>query len=379
MKPSYWELTSTYAPADLVVIGGGITGASMAYYYKKAHPSERVVILEKGALPSGATTRNAGFACFGSVSELLADMEISSSDRVGEKVARRIRGLRRLREELGDEAIGYEACGGAEIFTDSKTFERSAKAVEEVNRLVERHTGFKNAFRVGEFEGYPAIFCAEEGAIHSGRMMQALHQKAMALGVEYLPGMAVEGIEVSGEENNAQKARVHVKLADATITARRVAVATNGFASKLLDIAVQPARGQIIVSKPLEKMPWKGVFHYNEGYVYFRHVKGEDGELRLLLGGARDVDPEGETTYEEGQNPQIREWLLNFAEEVLRIPLREEIDLEWSGFMGFTPEKEPLLKLLNPQTLVVTGLSGIGVSIGFEVAYEALENAGWLR
>ena len=58
----------------MAVIGGGIVGLFTALFHKRAHPSHHVVVLEKGAFPSGASVRNAGFACFGSPSELLADI-----------------------------------------------------------------------------------------------------------------------------------------------------------------------------------------------------------------------------------------------------------------------------------------------------------------
>ena len=74
MKWSYWERETWFKDLDLAVIGSGIVGLTTAIYYKQKHPDKKVVVLEKGSLPKGASTKNAGFACFGSVSEILSDL-----------------------------------------------------------------------------------------------------------------------------------------------------------------------------------------------------------------------------------------------------------------------------------------------------------------
>ena len=72
---SYWERTQFMNEIDFIVIGAGIVGYSTALRLKKLHPNSRVVILERGNLPSGASSKNAGFACFGSASEIYDDIQ----------------------------------------------------------------------------------------------------------------------------------------------------------------------------------------------------------------------------------------------------------------------------------------------------------------
>ena len=69
---SYWEKTELLH-YDLIVLGGGITGIFCALHFRKYNPSASIAILERGLFSSGASTKNAGFACFGSLSELVED------------------------------------------------------------------------------------------------------------------------------------------------------------------------------------------------------------------------------------------------------------------------------------------------------------------
>ena len=70
---SFWERKAFFEGIDFTIIGAGIVGYSTAIQIKEKYPNARVLILEKGYLPSGASSKNAGFACFGSPTELFDD------------------------------------------------------------------------------------------------------------------------------------------------------------------------------------------------------------------------------------------------------------------------------------------------------------------
>jgi len=89
MKYSYWELKTWFSNIDFTIVGSGIVGLNCALELKKNHPKARVLILEKGMLPQGATTKNAGFACFGSLSELIDDLQSHSPEEVFDLVSKR--------------------------------------------------------------------------------------------------------------------------------------------------------------------------------------------------------------------------------------------------------------------------------------------------
>jgi gamma-glutamylputrescine oxidase len=110
---SYWEHQAFFGPTDVAIIGAGLVGLTAALYLKQRRPTWRVVVLERGPLPSGASTKNAGFACFGSISELIKQESRGDLQAV---VAARYTGLMRLRELLGDATLDYQPVGGYELF-----------------------------------------------------------------------------------------------------------------------------------------------------------------------------------------------------------------------------------------------------------------------
>ena len=118
---SVWEKESFYAPKDVIIIGSGFVGLWSAYYLKKRNPKLSVSIVDRGIIPTGASTRNAGFACFGSVTELIADTMSIGEEKMLDIVEMRYKGLKKIRKIFRDKKIGYEEFGGFELITDSQT------------------------------------------------------------------------------------------------------------------------------------------------------------------------------------------------------------------------------------------------------------------
>jgi len=358
-QPSYWEREEWFKPADLIIVGAGIVGTSTALFYKEIYPDHEVIILERGSSPMGASTRNAGFSCIGSISEHLADIELTGMDTVLKRIQRRWNGLKLLKETMGEEAIGYQHTGGYEVFYENQLFQKCRSEIESLNNRMEKVLGEKEVYSETTYEGVPAILNRLDGSINSGKLMRSLHQKASALGVRTLWNSEVISVEQGA-----------VFLKDGTqLKGDKIALTINGFISGLSEVDVLPARGYVFVTHPIAGLKWRGTFNYNQGYVYFRNV-----ENRLLLGGGRDVAKEEETTTEFGVNPKIKKYLIEFANEKLRLPKGWEIDLEWSGIMGITPDKEPVIREVKPRVWTAVGLSGMGIAIGMQVARDLVVN-----
>jgi len=355
---SYWESKEWLQAPDLLIIGGGIVGASAALFYKQKYPNREVLILDKGMMPEGASTRNAGFACIGSVSEHLADMKTAGEDVVFRRIERRWKGLSLLKETMGEKEIGYQHTGGHEIFTDRRIFEMCKSQIPDMNRQLKERIGIEDVYKAVKYGGYPAIYNRLEGAINSGKLMKNLHRRLSAMGV-----IAMWNCEADSVKNN----RVILKNG-AELNAKSVLLATNGFTKNLAELPIHPARGYVFVTKPIENLEWRGTFHFDEGYIYFRDV-----DTRLLIGGGRNVAKNEEETDQFGVNPSIKKHLVRFASEILKLPDGWQIEQEWSGIMGMTENKEPIVKEISSNTWIVAGLSGMGISIGMEAAKGVVE------
>src|SRR6476619_7147643 len=95
---SIWEKETFFAPQDVVIAGSGFVGLWSALHLKKKHPQLKVTILERGLIPTGASTRNAGFACFGSLTELMYDIATMGVEKTLALVSMRYKGLERIQK-----------------------------------------------------------------------------------------------------------------------------------------------------------------------------------------------------------------------------------------------------------------------------------------
>jgi hypothetical protein len=105
---SFWEKSTYFNDNDFVIIGSGIVGLSTSLFLKNKFPKSKVLILERGYLPTGASTKNAGFACFGSPTELYDDLQTITENKVWDTFEMRYEGLRTLFDLIDPKKIDYE-------------------------------------------------------------------------------------------------------------------------------------------------------------------------------------------------------------------------------------------------------------------------------
>ena len=359
-RQSYWEDILFDQMYDLIVIGGGLTGQSTAHFFKKKYPGAKVLVLDRGLFPIGASTRNAGFACIGTIGEFISDLEIDSEDQLKERIKKRYAGLQLLREVVGDKYLEYEHSGGYEIFTNQESYRDARSKVEFFNTWIKDLIGDSALYKQTEYQGYPAIFNPSEGMLHPGKMMQRLIRLNSDLGIEFRWNTKVKEIDSEGGKICIGE--------DLWFKTERIAVTSNAFTEQLLpDTSIKPGRGFVFVSSKIDNLAWKGTFHYDKGYVYFRNL----GNDRMLVGGGRNVDYQTEETKQFGINAAIREYMIDFTNRVLKLPQGWTIDREWSGIMGFTDTKSPILEFVSDRCIVAAGLSGMGVAMGMSLGKSA--------
>jgi glycine/D-amino acid oxidase-like deaminating enzyme len=373
---SFWERES-FLRYNVIVIGSGIVGLSAAIEVKHRRPDWSVLVLERGIFPTGASTRNAGFACFGSPTEILADIQSAGQEQAVALIEQRRRGLALLRERLGDEAIGYQQHGGYELL-----FARDLGVVDQLDYLNDllRPTSGGDTFAlrnelIEEFRFNAAkvrglVLNPYEGQIDTGKMMRTLIRYARESGVEILTGAEVIGID---EEAAIPDVIVRDPVTQEPITFRpeRVVVCANAMIHKLLpEIDIMPGRGQVMITDPIEGLPWKGTFHFDQGFYYFRNV----GQ-RVLFGGGRNLAFDQERSNEFSYNPIILDRLETLLSEVILPDVKFRIDQKWTGIMGFSEEKCPIVRRLGEAVVVGFGCNGMGVALGSEIGKKAADLA----
>jgi len=368
---SPWESRHFHAEPHFAVVGAGIVGLFAALFHKRANPAHHVLVLERGVYPSGASVKNAGFACFGSPSELLADIQKEGLGIALARVEMRWQGLLNLRAELGDAKIGFQPTGGHEVYrAHDPLYTRVREKFDALNDsllpLFKKPVYRWNADGPGSFGLAPALKMATtdlEGAVDTGAMMRTLLQKAQSEGVLVRTSALVKAMDEKADH-------VRIQLADDTvIKAGHVLLATNGFTPLLApELDVIPARAQVIITEPIESLQLKGTFHFDEGFYYFRDLGGA-----VLLGGGRNLNMVGETTTEEGTTDQIQNALENFLRDIVLPGKDFRIAQRWSGIMAMgTSSKAPLIERIGKRTTVAVRLGGMGVAIGIEVARRAV-------
>jgi len=367
MNTSFWERESFLLNCDVIIVGAGIVGLSAAYHWKKKNPGHRVVILERNWLSDGASSKNAGFACFGSISELEDDLQSMSENEVVSLSNRRFQGLLELRKLIGDENLKFHSSGGVEVFFDSSSFQECQSQVDKWNSHFNTIIGpnVYSAKSVSHYHGMQEVVGvienSFEGAIHTGSMLRSFRNLVLSLGVEIYSGVHVHSFE---EANNG----VEVVSNEGLWKTDHLIITTNAFAFDLLPLLdVQPKRNLVIVSKPM-KHELKSTYHAEKGYIYFRPIHD-----RILIGGMRHLFPHTENTAERGNTDEVIAALQRFASEKILNGRSFELDMHWSGIIAMGNKKSPILERHSERIGIAVRMGGMGVAIGTSVGKEITE------
>ena len=368
MQLSYWEIKNWFTNVDFTIVGSGIVGLHAALALRERFPSAKILVLEKGILPQGASTKNAGFACFGSLSEIIDDLKTHTEDTVVQLIQKRYAGLQLLRKNLGDKALDLKPYGGYELFLkeDELFYEECVQKMPFINKLLQPHFKsdvFSKQSNQFQFSGITEqlVFNPFEAQIDTGNMMQALLKKAHQNDILIL---------------NSQNVTHHQELKDAvevvtngiTFKTNKLIFTTNGFAAQLTHNQVQPARAQVLITKPIPNLALKGTFHLDRGYYYFRNIND-----RILLGGGRNLDFEGETTTSHDTTEQIQNRLEALLKNVILPQQSYEIEHRWSGTMGIGTHKNPIVQQLSNHVYCGVRMGGMGVAIGSLIGQEVAD------
>ena len=363
LPPSIWETESYFAQKDIIIVGSGFTGLWSAYFIKKRFPEKSVTILERGLIPSGASSRNAGFACFGSFTELISDMDKQGANEMLDLVEMRFKGLEKIKKYFSKHQIDYENLGGYELIspTEYPDIDALRTRLDELNILLKKITGKQKTFQLNDSKlktfglggSHHLIENKLESQLHSGKLLQSLSSMVQSLGVTILTQFDVLNLEIQSD-------RVMIKTnLSFPLFAEQILICTNAFAKILLpELDILPARGQILLTDPIPDLKLKGTFHYDQGFYYFRNLNN-----RVLLGGARNKFISEEETFSTETSKQVQNELEKFLGDVILPGISFNVSQRWSGTMAIGKEKKPIVQKINERVFCAVRMSGMGVAL----------------
>lgn len=367
---SIWEKETYYASQDIIIVGAGLMGLWTALELKQRKPTLRITIIERNTTPLGASTRNAGFACFGSPTELLHDADTVGADAMLQVAELRFKGIEKIKSVFSAEAVGFDACGGYECINRNYTgWQDLNDRIDWLNGLLKTITGRERCFHRTDaklpeqgLRGFDALVENKaEASIHSGKLVQSLSRKVKLMGVDLLYGIAITGWE---KENGLVTIKTNKEQ---QLHAHKVIFCTNAYTSQLLpQLNIVPARGQVIVTSPINGLAMHGTFHFDEGFYYWRNLGN-----RILLGGARNTAFEEEATTDLSGSEKIKTALTGFLQQHLDPAYQYTIEHHWSGIMSFTEDKKPFVGNVSDGIYASVACNGIGVALTPIVAEQA--------
>jgi gamma-glutamylputrescine oxidase len=329
---------SVEGPADVAIVGGGITGCSCALALAEA--GLRVRLFEAREIAGGASGRNGGFALRGGAAPYPVLAESIGADATAEL-------WRWTESELEQLAVvaddAFRPTGSLRLAADD---EERDELREEYEAL--RDAGFAAEWRenlVGPLDRYPAaLFHPPDGVLQPARLVRRIAARAAEAGVEIREHTGVGSPDETG--------------------ASTVVVATDGYPSGLLgeiEGLVVPTRGQVIATEPIDELLFEIPHYGRHGFDYWHQRL--DG--RIVAGGFRDVSLDTEFTADEVTTPVVQSALERFVEEHVGRPLR--VDYRWAGIFGMVLDFLPVVGRVPGQDglWVAGGYSGHGNVLGF--------------
>lgn len=373
MSLSYWidkKDKKSQKQYDVCIIGGGITGLSIAYWLNKEDPSLKLCLLEKNQLGAGATGRNAGFITCGSVEHFNRMVSKHGMEQALE--------IWRFAEEnmelLNNEIIASE--GERISFRQRGAFSLAAseselKELESVAQIMQ-----KNKIPVE--------------SLHKNQVKERLGAEGFAGGIKYLKDGEVDPISLIGLigekiacdifENNEVS---HVEeLSDGTrkVVASQIEVQTtlviyalNGYSVSLDSFfadKIFPTRGQIMMLEPVKPF-MEGPCYANFYLDYFRQLPSGS----LLIGGFRQLESDTEKGFSDHTTDTIQKALHDFVEKHLPQFKGSKVSHRWSGVMGFSVDGEPMIGSLptDNQIFFCGGFTGHGIGLSFHAAKKLVD------
>jgi sarcosine oxidase subunit beta len=334
--------------ADVVIVGGGIIGASIAYHLTKKGVRD-VLVLERDRLGSGSTGKNAG------------GIRLQFSSEINVKLSQRsLPHIERFKDEIGTDPHFHQV-GYLFLITEDRdvtAFERSLAMWSRLGIPARRVTAAeaKALFEHARTDDVRfGTFCAKDGYADPSSMLNGYVARSREAGVTFAEDAAVTAISCGNGRVAA------VRTTSDAIEARTVVNAAGPWAARVaklagIDLPIEPLRRHIFVTEPVpgleEDFPL--TIEFASGLYAHRESGG------VLLGMA---DPNEKPGFDDSVNQDFMPTVVERA--LTRFPVLERTSIKtgWAGLYEDTPDKHPILgKVDGVEGFInAAGFSGHGI------------------
>ncbi len=327
--------------ADVVIVGAGIAGSSLAYFLSR-EPLE-VILVDKDYPGLGASGRSAGF------------LTVQHWNRLDIVLCRASQELfTELASDKGEmQQVGFLRATSREedmaLMRERATLCRREGYEAEVLEGDQLYTRFPS---IESSDLLAGIFTPQDGYVDAYDITSTLASRARERGVVMRMGRRVTGLKLRSSKV------VGVTTPEGDLSADIVVLAAGAWTVSILrgsgiSLPLKPYRTQALVTTPLEGMPNLPMFHELPSGYYFRPDQGG-----LLLGDGteyREANPMRYDTHADfALYSEIAAWIMR------RVPTLKEARMArgWAGLCVATPDRFPLV---GP----VEGIEGLYVLVGF--------------
>lgn len=337
--------------ADIVIIGGGVMGASAAYHLAQRGVKNIVLLEKEEFFGTGATGRCAGGVRYQFSTEINVRLSLASLPMI-----------ERFKEEIGQD-VNYRQCGYLLVATNEKD-----AAVFRHNVALQNGLGAGTQLLSGDevrerlplmrFEDAVAgTFNQKDGIVDPNSVVMGYVSAAQKMGVRAVNNAEVTRVRVSGGKVEG------VETSRGAVQTRMVINAAGPWAGLIgqmagVDLPIVPLRRQMFTTDPLREVPEDFPFVIDFAQSLYFHREGEG----LLIGMSNQNETPG---FDQSVDEEFE--LVNLDAAIERMPLLERASRasHWAGLYEVTPDAHPIYGNTPVDGfLVCTGFSGHGFMHG---------------
>jgi sarcosine oxidase subunit beta len=337
--------------ANIVIIGGGVMGASAAYHLAQRGMKNIILLEKENFFGQGATGRCAGGVRYQFSTEINVKLSIESLPM-----------LERFKDEIGQD-VSYKQCGYLLVATNEKeveVFKHNVKMQNGLGVQTQLLTGDEVRRRLPLMKFDDALagtFNPKDGIVDPNSVVMGYISAAQKMGVQVFTGADVTGITISGDKLE------EVQTTVGAIKTRMILNAAGPWSGRIGQMAgvklpITPLRRQMFTTSPLKEVPDDFPFVIDFARSLYFHREGEG----LLIGMSNQNEQPG---FEQNVDEDFE--LVNLDAAIERMPLVEKAQRasHWAGLYEVTPDAHPIYGETNVNGFYVcTGFSGHGFMHG---------------